>query len=209
MTSSATGTPSIETYTGVLPPSVTISWTSAASDTDLALTGVPGTLTVPASSKSGGIVTYTQPTATDEETPPSVSCNHPSGSTFPIGTTTVTCSATDSDDTPSTVSASFNVTVTQGPFAPTMCTGSIGPTPTTVPGDLVVPPGATYYLYNVTVLGNVQVQSGGTLYTDFESCDIYYTILSKNVNISAGGLLTPTAAPSSTATSAQVVGSSR
>jgi hypothetical protein len=35
----------------------------------------------------------------------------PSGSTFPIGTTTVTCAATDTDDTPSTVAASFTVTV--------------------------------------------------------------------------------------------------
>jgi len=80
-------------------------------DTDLALHGVPDNSTVNATSPSGAVVSYTSPTVSDEETPPAVTCNHPSGSTFPIGTTTVTCMATDADDTPSTVTASFTVTV--------------------------------------------------------------------------------------------------
>ena len=58
-------------------------------------------------------MTYTPPTVVDEDSPlPSVTCAPASGSTFPIGTTTVTCTATDSDDTPSTVSGSFQVVVT-------------------------------------------------------------------------------------------------
>jgi HYR domain len=80
-------------------------------DNDLALHGVPGNSTVNATSPSGAIVSYTSPTVGDEETPPAMTCNHPSGSTFPIGTTTVTCAATNADDTPSTVTASFTVTV--------------------------------------------------------------------------------------------------
>ena len=42
---------------------------------------------------------------------PPVNCTPASGSTFAIGTTTVTCTVSDSDDTPSSVSQSFTVTV--------------------------------------------------------------------------------------------------
>jgi uncharacterized repeat protein (TIGR01451 family) len=89
----------------------TITVTVTFVDTDLALTGVPADIVVDATSPDGAVVTYTPPTATDEETPPEVTCDMPSGSTFPIGTTTVTCTATDPDDDPSTVSAAFDVTV--------------------------------------------------------------------------------------------------
>ena len=56
-------------------------------------------------------VSFTRPMASDEDGPVSVTCDHASGSMFPIGTTKVTCSASDSDDTPSTVASSFNVEV--------------------------------------------------------------------------------------------------
>jgi HYR domain/Right handed beta helix region len=57
------------------------------------------------------VVTYTTPTATDNcPLPPnSVSCTPPSGSCFPRGTTTVTCTATDSSGNMAT--CSFKVTV--------------------------------------------------------------------------------------------------
>ena len=83
-------------------------------DSDLGLTGLPADMTVSATGPSGAVVTYTLPTAVDEpgdSPPPGVSCTPASGSTFPIGTTTVTCTATSADDTPSTVSQSFAVTV--------------------------------------------------------------------------------------------------
>ncbi|HSO93350.1 MAG TPA: Ig-like domain repeat protein, partial [Candidatus Dormibacteraeota bacterium] len=79
-------------------------------DTDLSLTP-PAKITVPATSSAGAVVTFTPPSASDEETPLAVICDHASGSTFPIGSTTVTCTATSGDDTPSTVSQSFTVTV--------------------------------------------------------------------------------------------------
>lgn len=61
---------------------------------------------------SGATVTFTKPTATDADgEPPTVTCNHTSGSTFPIGTTTVTCTASDSGDTPSSVQSHFQITV--------------------------------------------------------------------------------------------------
>jgi hypothetical protein len=82
------------------------------SDTDLALTGVPASITTDATGSSGAVVTYASPTAVDEggETP-TVGCDPASGSTFAIGTTTVTCTASDSDDANSPVQATFTVTV--------------------------------------------------------------------------------------------------
>jgi hypothetical protein len=50
----------------------------------------------------GAIVTYTTPTATS---PATVSCDHPSGSTFPVGATLVTCTSSAGP------TCSFNVTV--------------------------------------------------------------------------------------------------
>ena len=93
------------------PSTVSTTLTVLVVDKDLALAGVPAAATVNATNPAGAIVTYTGPTATDEEGPRAVSCDHPSGSMFPIGQTTVICSATDADDTPSTASATFNVTV--------------------------------------------------------------------------------------------------
>jgi hypothetical protein len=70
---------------------------------------VPGPLMVEGNTTGGAIVTYVA-TATDPEdgdlTPV---CSPPSGSTFPLGTTAVSCSASDSFG--HTVTASFDVTV--------------------------------------------------------------------------------------------------
>src|SRR5262249_47082195 len=56
---------------------------------------LPDPITVDATSPAGAIVAYTA-TATDNEDPdPSLSCVPASGSTFPIGDTTVNCTATD------------------------------------------------------------------------------------------------------------------
>ncbi|MEI7513403.1 MAG: HYR domain-containing protein [bacterium] len=61
-------------------------------------------------SSSSTVVTYTDPTANDDvDGPVSVTCVPPSGSEFPLGKTTVTCSATDSHG--NTGSSSFDVTV--------------------------------------------------------------------------------------------------
>jgi hypothetical protein len=81
-------------------------------DADLALTNAPANITTNATSPAGAVVTYTPPTVVDEDSLlPAVTCDHASGATFPIGATTVTCAASDSDDTNSPVSASFTVTV--------------------------------------------------------------------------------------------------
>jgi X-Pro dipeptidyl-peptidase len=59
---------------------------------------------------SGTVVNYTLPTATDNEDPnPTVTCTPASGSKFTIGSTVVTCTATDANGNSAT--KSFNVIV--------------------------------------------------------------------------------------------------
>ncbi|MES2922712.1 MAG: HYR domain-containing protein [Verrucomicrobiota bacterium] len=70
---------------------------------------VPASIIESATSKNGSVVSFTV-TANDSLDGPLVpTCNPPSGSTFPIGTTTVNCSVTNSLG--STTNASFTVTV--------------------------------------------------------------------------------------------------
>lgn len=74
----------------------------------------PSPITVDATSAAGAVVTYPTPTAIDNcGGPVTVSCVAPSGSTFPIGTTAVTCTATDTHS--NMASCMFNVTV-RAPF---------------------------------------------------------------------------------------------
>ena len=68
---------------------------------DVRVVAPPGASTVP--------VTYPLPTATDNGVAPPVACTPPPGSNFPLGVTTVTCSATDVDGLVGAVS--FTVTV--------------------------------------------------------------------------------------------------
>jgi hypothetical protein len=86
-------------------------------DSDLALVGLPANITTAATSPAGAIVVYKPPTAVDEDIPAraSVFCTPKSGALFPIGTTTVTCTATDPDDSNNLVNASFTVIVTEVP----------------------------------------------------------------------------------------------
>ena len=74
------------------------------------LSGIPPDLTIGATSRSGAPVSWSAPTAKDAvDGARPVSCVPASGSTFPLGTTTVTCSATDESGNTST--ARFTVTV--------------------------------------------------------------------------------------------------
>jgi hypothetical protein len=95
------------------PSTVSASFHVRVGDADLALTGVPSNLHFVAASSKGATLFYGGPFAVDEEGPaPAVTCDHPSGTAVPVGITAVTCQATDSDDTPSTVTATFQVSVT-------------------------------------------------------------------------------------------------
>ncbi|HYF64115.1 MAG TPA: HYR domain-containing protein, partial [Herpetosiphonaceae bacterium] len=80
-----------------------------APDTTPPVISVPADLSVTASDASGAAVSYAA-TATDAVDPsPSLECAPPSGSIFPVGTTTVTCTAKDASG--NTASASFAVIV--------------------------------------------------------------------------------------------------
>jgi hypothetical protein len=74
------------------------------------LDNIPADITKEATGASGAAVTYTAPTATDiVDGSVSVDCKPASGSTFPLGTTKVDCTATDKAG--NTATDSFNVIV--------------------------------------------------------------------------------------------------
>ncbi|HXJ21932.1 MAG TPA: HYR domain-containing protein [Polyangia bacterium] len=70
---------------------------------------VPAAMTVEATSASGTVVTFTASASDAQDGKLDPTCTPASGSTFPLGTTTVTCKATDSQG--AVGSASFTVTV--------------------------------------------------------------------------------------------------
>lgn len=88
----------------------------AVVDTTPPALDLPDDITTPATSSSGAVVTFTA-TANDlVDGNVAVTCQPPSGSTFPIGTTTVNCSATDAHG--NSAQGSFDVTVTEPPNQP-------------------------------------------------------------------------------------------
>ncbi len=73
------------------------------------LIGMPGDQTGEATGPNGAVVTFVPPTASDNlDSNPDVVCTPASGSTFALGLTTVTCTATD--DAGNSSSATFKVT---------------------------------------------------------------------------------------------------
>lgn len=82
---------------------------AAPPDTTPPVLSLPSNITVNATSPSGAVVNYTASATDAVDGPVAVTCDLPSGSTFPIGTTTVNCSASDSRA--NTANGSFTVTV--------------------------------------------------------------------------------------------------
>ena len=81
------------------------------------LTGMPAAIQREANGPLGSIVTYTAPAATDnlDSGPLLATCAPPSGSTFPLGTTNVTCTATDSHGNAGTAAFSVKIVDTIKP----------------------------------------------------------------------------------------------
>ncbi len=79
------------------------------SDTAPPTITIPFAVTANATSPTGAIVTYVVTVTDDVDPNPIVACAPPSGSTFPIGATTVNCTATDAAGNQAT--ASFTVRV--------------------------------------------------------------------------------------------------
>ena len=120
---------------------------------------VPGNIVKDADpNQNGAIVTFASPTYTGGTPPVAIACDHQSGDFYPVGVTTVTCTATDSaqpdqpllrnfrDDSVMIVAAlaatgTFTITVNQVTTVPPGNT-----TPTTIPGSMIpggTTPGAT------------------------------------------------------------------
>lgn len=70
----------------------------------------PGDLTATATSTAGAVVNFSVTATDDVDGPVAVTCTPASGSQFPLGTTTVNCTATDAAG--NTANASFQVNVT-------------------------------------------------------------------------------------------------
>jgi hypothetical protein len=106
---------------------------------------VPANISVPATGPSGAVVSFTASAEDDEDGPLTPTCDPPSGSTFPLGTTTVTCSAEDAAG--NSGSASFSVTVVD-----------TTPPALTVPGTinvLATSPAGAVVTYSVTATDDI------------------------------------------------------
>ena len=85
------------------------SFTITVRDTTPPALSLPANITKEATSASGAAVTYTASASDIVDGSVPVSCDHASGSTFALGTTTVQCTATDAHN--NTATGSFTVTV--------------------------------------------------------------------------------------------------
>ena len=84
-----------------------------AADTTPPTLSLPSPVTVDATSPTGAVVNYTASASDNQDPNPTVTCAPASGSTFPIGTTTVNCTATDAAG--NSRPGSFTVTVNGAP----------------------------------------------------------------------------------------------
>jgi hypothetical protein len=92
-------------------------------DTTPPVLTVPANATVEAASPAGVVFTYTASATDTVDTALGASCAPPSGSTFLLGTTTVTCTATDAHG--NVGSGSFTVTAYRQVLRRQMATGPV------------------------------------------------------------------------------------
>jgi hypothetical protein len=100
-------------FSGVALPTLTVDSPDVVSDSIAPVIAAAADIVqaADAGSCTGAVVNYTAPAVTDAcDASPTLVCTPASGSTFPVGTTTVTCTATDACGNQST--STFDVTVT-------------------------------------------------------------------------------------------------
>jgi uncharacterized repeat protein (TIGR01451 family) len=106
------------------------------------LSGVPADIVAEATSAAGAVVTYAMPTALDDrDGVVAVTCSFASQDTFPLGTTPVTCEATDAAG--NSASSSFAVTVQDTTPPALLCPASQTASATSASGAVVSYPPAT------------------------------------------------------------------
>ena len=119
--------------------------------------GVPKDIFTTAGSSGFAYVYFAAPTATDETSPasPTVTCMPQSGTQFPVGTTTVSCSATDDAGNVATVRFEVTVVAAHDNQAPSMELVSLrGDAAPDAGGTAGVPEGATIFTHNRAFLNN-------------------------------------------------------
>jgi hypothetical protein len=122
-TSAKTGSVSIPSDAPSTPDSVSLSGTGV--DTIAPTLIVPANMTVEATGPSGAVVNFTVSASDNYDPSPPVTCDPPSGSTFPLGITTVKCSAQDTSGNIGTNSFTITVLDTTAPVV-------------TVPANMIV-----------------------------------------------------------------------
>ena len=149
------------TVTDVAGYTASDSFTITVVDTTKPVVTVPANITTTQNIPAGRVVTYSGQSATDTVSPVTATCVPASGSTFAIGTTIVTCSATDAAGNTGTNTFSVTVNPTGTP--------TIGPGQTvtfsggTVGGGVNVNGGTLILTNGTQVGGNVQMQPGSSL----------------------------------------------
>lgn len=145
-------------------------------------------ITCPANQTAGTLsgpvtVNYPAPTISDNCSGATVNCVPASGSSFPVGITTVTCTATDASNL--TASCSFTVTVTVNQFTPTPTVSLTDPLICTGPGNTANGSFAVTNTSQVSQTGTITVAlpAGlvgvpGTCVANVGSC----TVLANSVN---------------------------
>jgi hypothetical protein len=118
-------------------------------------------VTADATSADGAVVTYTAPSATDvADEAPVVDCTPASGSQFPPGATTVSCTATDASGNQSTSTFSVTVLFDMGPFLPPVGKGKTAysmKAGSTLPLKWQVRDGSGGYIGDVGIVESVDV----------------------------------------------------
>jgi uncharacterized repeat protein (TIGR01451 family) len=169
------------TATDTLHGSTSCTQTITVTDTQNPTISCPGNITVPATSASGVAVNFTAG-ATDNCGVASLVCTNQngqtvsSGATFPVGTTTVTCRATDAAGNQST--CSFTITVTVD--ADLSLTMSASPSPVV---------SGTNLTYTLVATNNGQQAAQGVVLTDPLPAGTSFVSASPSPNI--GTLTTP------------------
>jgi hypothetical protein len=122
---------------------------------------VPGPMTVEATSAAGAVVTYAATAVDAVDLTPTVACAPPSGATFPLGVTLVSCTA--KDDAGNQSAGTFSVTV-RDTVPPTSITASVSPMLLWPPNGAIVP---------VTVSGQAFDGGSGVASIEWQVVDEY------------------------------------
>lgn len=133
-------------------------------DTTAPVLALPAPFSVPTVSPGGAVVTYTATAEDVVSGPVAVTCSPASGTTFPIGVTTVSCSASDAAG--NTATGAFAVTVTGDATPPSGVVAAVSPTILWPPNGSIIP---------VTVSGTASDAGSGIARIDWRVVDEYGT----------------------------------